>query len=520
MIVSTTRACPLALVVDDETTNRLLTRETLELAGLRVEEAENGMQAIDLVRRIRPDIILLDVMMPQMDGFATCIALRGMPDGARIPILMMTGLDDEESIERAYEVGATDFVTKPWSSLIVSQRVRYMLRASNTLEDLHESETRLAQAQRIAQLGNWVWDVSRNVMDVSAEVYRILGINPQEFENTPEGYLARVHQRDREDVERGLNALIQDGSRFGVDHRIVRPDGTERVVHQQAERECDGTGNCARLVGTIQDVSEQKRREQALAEASRVMRWQNVELAKARDEALASAKLKDEFLATISHELLTPMNGLVGMTSLLGETDLSPEQREYVETIRESGDCLLDKIREVLDFSKMEADGLRLERATFDLRRTLEDALKPLAERAKKKGLAWSCQARADVPASVSGDPRRLVQILTKLVENAVKYTERGRISVEAMLEDTAGDELRLRFAVADTGIGIPQDARERLFKLFTQVDGSSTRKYGGIGLGLVISKKLAELMGGEVGVDSEPGAGSTFWFTARLTKA
>lgn len=519
MTSQATKPCPLVLVVDDDITTRLLAREALEQSGLSVEEAENGLQGLDLYQRLRPDIVLMDVMMPEMDGFGACAGIRCLPEGGFTPVLFMTGLDDEESIVRAYHAGATDFLTKPWNALVLSQRVRYMLRASAAFEALHESQKRLAQAQRIAQLGNWMWHISQDTIEVSQEVYRILGVEPRDFGGTRKAYLEYVHPQDRDRVTSAFDDLVSGGTPLSLDHRIVRPDGTERVVHEQAGAEYDLGGASQRLIGTIQDVTEQKRKEQALAQASQVMEWQNAELAKARDKALAAAKLKDEFLANISHELLTPMNGLLGMTGLLSDTELSADQREYVETIKGSGENLFALIKDVLDFSKMETDGLRLEEVGFDLRKAIDEAVKPFARQAEQKGIAFLCEVRPDVPASVHGDAGRLCQILTNLLSNAIKFTERGRISVAVIMLRESSDSTVLRFEVADTGVGIPHDARERLFQLFTQIDGSATRKHGGAGLGLVLSKRLAEAMGGLIGMESEPGRGSMFWFTVKLSR-
>ena len=347
-------------------------------------------------------------------------------------------------------------------------------------------------------------DGSQESLYISPQIEEMLGYTPEEW-IAGRLWRERLHPDDREQVLASDERFEARGEPVDEEYRLLAKDGSLVWVREETVL-VRGEGNEPLYVqGIMTDITKRKLAEEVMREA--------------REVAETANRAKSEFLANMSHEIRTPMNGVIGMTGLLLDTDLTPEQRDFTETVRVSADNLLTIINEILDFSKIEAGKLDLEVIDFDLRDTVEEALGLFAEQAHTKKLELASVIQPALPRLLRGDPGRLTQVLTNLLGNAVKFTEVGNVVLRVTLLNETNGEALVRFSIADTGIGLTAEQRSRLFQAFTQADASTTRRFGGTGLGLAISKQLVEMMGGEIGVDSEQNVGSTFWFTAKFKK-
>lgn len=365
-------------------------------------------------------------------------------------------------------------------------------------EKAHEEQERFKYVVRASSDAVWDWDVTGTKVLWNEQFSKLLGCVPEKVLNDFHFWLERVHPLDAPTVMASLDNALEGGETFwSSEYRLRRDDGSWIYVYDRGYILRDDNGKAFRMIGAVQDISMRKQVQ--------------IELERARDAAEKASRAKSEFLATMSHEIRTPMNGIIGMSSLLMETSLTAEQRDYAETVRFSSEALLAIINDILDFSKIEAGKMQIEKADFSLREVVQGTAAVLSARARSKGIELSVEIAPTVPEFLRGDMSRLRQILLNLTGNAVKFTEAGTVQIRVALAELSGEKCLLVFEVQDSGVGISPEAQEKLFKPFSQGDSSTSRKFGGTGLGLVISQNLARLMGGEITFVSQPGLGTTF---------
>jgi PAS domain S-box-containing protein len=406
---------------------------------------------------------------------------------------------------------------------------RYFISQIQDITERKRAEDALRESnEKFHQLADHITDTfwirspdMREVHYVSPAYARIWGRPAADQYTNPQQWATFIVPEDRERVLAVYGALMKDTPSVDVEYRLKRPDGEIRWIRARGFQVRDAAGTLIRLTGIVTDITDRQRAAEALRtsheELSRTnsaLQAEIVERKRAEVAADAANRSKSEFLANMSHEIRTPLNGVVGMTELALGTDLSAEQREYLDMVKASGESLLTVINDILDFSKIEAGKLVVDVIPFDLSDCLATTVKLLATRAHRKGLELVYDLRPDVPTAMVGDPGRLRQVLTNLMGNAVKFTEHGEVVLTVEAETQTDFDAMLRFSVSDTGIGVPQEQQEAIFKPFIQADGSTTRKYGGTGLGLAISTNLVALLGGRLWLESETGKGSTFHFT------
>jgi PAS domain S-box-containing protein len=368
--------------------------------------------------------------------------------------------------------------------------------------DLREAQERFQRAVSGTQDALFEFNLQTGEIWHSPRFHEMLGY--EAAEQAVEGKLESfIHPDDGALVGKAMGDHLRNGAPYDVEYRLRRKNGDWVWVRSRASAEHDAQGQPLWLAGSIHDITEERGAREAMMRAA--------------EEAEQASSSKSTFLATMSHEIRTPMNGIIGMTGLLLETGLNRAQRDYAETIRASADSLLTILNDILDFSKIEAGKLDIERLELELRSNVDDVGSLMAFQAAAKGLELVVNVQPETPERVLGDPQRIRQCLLNLVGNAIKFTQSGEVVVEMCSVGNQNGRALVHFEVRDTGMGIPQESLDKLFQPFTQADSSTTRRFGGTGLGLSIVRRLVDLMGGQVGAQSEPGKGSAFWFTLPL---
>lgn len=512
------------LLVEDEPADARLVMRELRLTGgdgFKIEHAPT-LAAARLLAAEGADVVLLDLSLPDSFGLATLKEIQTLLP-LHCPILILTGHDDHTVALAAVEAGAQDFLVKGKADgLQLSRAIQHAIRRKQLEERLRLSEERFKAIFTLARDPIIATDLEMNMVLFNQAAEAVFGWKATEIIGEPLDLLAPPRHRSdfRAEFARimaGDGVQTQQG--LGVSLMAMRRDGEEFPA--EASVSMISAPGSVMLAAVVRDVSQQRAAQASLERQAAEM----AALAKRLDAALAAAeqasRVKSEFLATMSHEIRTPLNGVLGMTRLLLDQSATAEQREKLEIINDSGEALLAILNDILDFSKLEAGRVELEASDFDVARVVRSTVALMESRAKLKGLTLEVEVAADAPKAVKGDANRLRQILLNLVGNAVKFTEIGGVRVSVTAESAAaGARSRLLFSVEDTGIGIDAAAQRRLFQDFAQADASVARRFGGTGLGLAICKRLAVLMGGDIGVESQQGRGSRFWVAIPFYKA
>lgn len=625
--------------------------------------AENLSKGLKLLTEEVFDVIILDLTLPDSSGLDTF--KKVFEHSANIPIIVLTGLEDESVGINAMKLGAQDFLVKGHiNEKALSRSINYSIerfklvkelsenakKLEKKTKDLEREQLKLSEAQQLAHIGSWEWDIEKDTIIFSDELFRIYGLNVDNSNISREKINEMVHPADREYVKGLLSDAKNKHDPFSYYYRIILPDASIKTIHARGKVIINDAGQAITMIGTAQDVSDSIHNEELeklvlaatqsynsviIVDKNQKIEWVNegfsratnynlndlkgkpisilrgnnekgieeqknifesilkskkpttfeninytkhgkeywvistatpilgkdgqveriitiesdislrkqmeemeieakkiaeqslnqvsktlIELTKAKKELEESMKVKGQFMANMSHEIRTPMNAIIGFTNLLLKTPLTIEQKQFVDAVQTSGKNLLVIINDILDFSKIESGKLAFEQISFRLSQAISTATELMLPKSSEKNIRISTKIDQNIFDHLIGDPTRLNQILLNIIGNAIKFTNQGEVKITVDLLSEVNDTLELKFSVIDTGIGIPEDKINSLFKAFSQVSSETTRKYGGTGLGLAIAKQLVELQGGTISVQSKVGVGSTFSFTLKFKKS
>lgn len=502
------------LIIDDDKIDSITISRSISQSGMiaEVDSVFSAKEGMEKIESMYYDLIFLDYLMPDTDGISFLKKVRTA--GIETPIIFVTSQGDEKIASQAILSGASDYIPKTLLTPDgVSQSIRNAIKLHESIKLRKDTElalkvnaNRLLEAQKLAKIGSWEINLSNNEAYFSDEFFTIFEVENQAIASVDFFKSCFTDAEDLALYEDNLEHVKNTNAEVQFQHSITSNKGTLKHISVFIKCLNDENGKPCKILGTIQDISEQKRTE--------------AELIKAKELAEKAVVIKEQFLTNMSHEIRTPMNGIIGFARILESSNLDNDQKQSVEAIKKASHNLMFIINDILDFSKIEANKMTFEAVNFSLSKTVNYVIELLCPNAKEKKIKLLYDIDPDINDNLIGDPTKLSQILVNLVGNALKFTEKGYVEVVVteMLE-TETDSL-IKFSVIDTGIGIPKDKIDSIFESFNQASNETTRKYGGTGLGLTITRKLVELQGGKITVESVVSKGSEFSFSLEYKKA